>query len=243
MKKLFKWLFRLILVLVLVVLVLLLFLDTIAKSLAERQIRELTGLEPKIGRVSIGLRSPTLAVENFKLFNSPDFGNSTFIDIPELHVEYDLPALRSRKIHLTLVRFNLGELHIVQNKNGRTNLQALQERQKQKSSASASGESGVEFTGIDTLRLTIGRLKFSSDKNSALNKETYVGYKNETVKNVKSLKDLEPLIARISLEKDVDFLSENLLGQGTNAVQNATKSAGKEAHKALEDVTDPLKKK
>ena len=109
--------------------------------------------------------------------------------------------------------------------------------------ASASGESGLEFTGIDTLRLTIGRLKFSSDKNSTLNKETYVGYKNETVKNVKSLKDLEPLIARISLEKDVDFLSDNLLSQGTNAVQNATKSAEKEAHKALEDVTDPLKKK
>jgi len=141
MKKLFKWLFRLIPVLVLVVLVLLLLLDTIAKSLVERQIRELTGLEPKIGRVSIGLRSPTLAVENFKLFNSPDFGNSTFIDIPELHVEYDLPALRSRKIHLTLVRFNLGELHIVQNKNGRTNLQALQQRQKQKPSASASATS------------------------------------------------------------------------------------------------------
>ena len=243
MKKLFKWLFRLALVLVLLIVLLVLLRDPIAKALVERRIRQQTGLPVKIGKLSVGLRQPTLSIENFKLGNSPAFGGSTFIDVPLLRVQYDLSALRARRIHLNTVLLNLGELHIVQNKNGRTNLQALQERQKQKASASASGESGVEFTGIDTLRLTIGRLKFSSDKNSALNKETYVGYKNETVKNVKSLKDLEPLIARISLEKDVDFLSENLLGQGTNAVQNATKSAEKEAHKALEDVTDPLKKK
>ena len=243
MKKLFKWLFRLALVLVLLIVLLILFLDPIAKALVERRIRQQTGLPVKIGKLTVGLRRPTLSIENFKLGNSPDFGGSTFIDVPLLRIQYDLPTLRARRIHLNTVLLNLGELHIVQNKNGRTNLQALQEQQKQKSSASASGESGLEFTGIDTLRLTIGRLKFSSDKNSALNKETYVGYKNETVKNVKSLKDLEPLIARISLEKDVDFLPENLLGQGTNAVQNATKSAEKEAHKALEDVTDPLKKK
>src|SRR5205809_632751 len=103
MKKLFRWLFRLLLVLVLLVVVLILFLDPIAKSLAERQIRVQTGLEARIGRLSIGLRKPTLALENFKLVNSDEFGGTTFIDVPALDVQYDLAALRSKKVHLNLV--------------------------------------------------------------------------------------------------------------------------------------------
>ena len=242
MKKLFKWLFRLVLVLVLLIVLLILFLDPIAKAVAERRIRDQTGLPVKIGKLSIGLRRPTLSIENFKLGNSPDFGGSTFIDIPLLRVQYDLPALRSRRIHLNTVLVNLTELHIVQNKDGKTNLQAVQERAKEKSSASGSGGTTAEFEGIDTLTLTVGRLRFTSAKNEARNEEAYVGYKNETVKNVRSFKDLEPLITRIRLEKKVQFLSDDLLKQGTNAIQNVAPPASQEAHKAQSNSTDLLKK-
>ena len=74
MKKLFKWLFRLVLVLVLLIVLLILFLDPIAKAVAERRIRDQTGLPVKIGKLSIGLRRPTLSIENFKLGNSPISG-------------------------------------------------------------------------------------------------------------------------------------------------------------------------
>jgi len=237
MKKLFKWLFRLLLVLFLFVLVLILCLNPIAKFLTERQIRQQTGLDVTIGKLSIGLGNSTLAIENFRLYNSSDFGRSIFLAVPEVRVRYDLPALRAKRIHLNLVQLNLGELHIVQNKNGKTNLQALQGRQNP--SSSASGASPVQFEGIDTLKLTIGKLKFTSDKNPARNEERYIGYKNETIKNVKSMKDLEPLIARIALEKDVKFLPENFPAPGANAATNA----GTEAQKALEGLADPLKKK
>src|SRR5438477_199062 len=147
MKKLFKWLFRLLLVFLLLIALLVLFLDPIAKSLTERQIRRQTGLDVTIGKLSIGLRNPTVTIENFKLINSPEFGDSLFMAIPQMLVQYDLQSLRSRKIHLDLVRLNLGELHVVQGKDGKTNLQALQERQKQKESGSGSGSaaSAVEF--------------------------------------------------------------------------------------------------
>jgi len=237
MKKLFKWLFRLLLVLFLFVLVLILCLNPIAKFLTERQIRNQTGLDVTIGKISIGLGNSTLAIENFRLYNSSDFGRSIFLAVPEVRVQYDLPALRAKRIHLNLVQLNLGELHIVQNKNGKTNLQALQERQNQ--SSSAAGASPVQFEGIDTLKLTIGKLKFTSEKDRARNEERYIGYKNETIKNVKSIKDLEPLIARIALEKDVKFLPENIPAPGANAATNA----GTEAQKALEGLADPLKKK
>ena len=241
MKKLFKWLFRLALVLVLLIVLLILFRNPIAKALVERRIRQQTGLPVKIGKLSLGLKRPTLSIENFKLGNSPGFGGSTFIAIPLLRVQYDLPALRARKIHLNTVLLNLGELHIVQNKDGKTNLQAAQERGKEKSS-SGSGGTTAEFDGIDTLTLTVGRLKFTSAQNEARNEEAYVGYKNETVKNVRSFKDLEPLITRIRLEKKLQFLSDDLLKPGTNAVQNGSPPAGPEAHKAQRNSTDLLKK-
>jgi uncharacterized protein involved in outer membrane biogenesis len=242
MKKLFKWLFRLVLVLVLLLILLIVFLDPIAKALVERQIRRETGLPVRIGNMSVGLRSPTLSVENFKLGNPPDFGDSAFITIPTLRVEYDWPALRSRKIHLNTVFFNLGELHVVQNKDGKTNLQAVQERAKEKSSASGSGGRTLEFEGIDTLTITVGRLKFTSAQNQARNEEAYVGYKNETVKNVRSFKDLEPLIIRIRLEKKLQFLSDDLLKHGTNGFQNQFPPAGQEIHKAQSNSTGLLKK-
>jgi uncharacterized protein involved in outer membrane biogenesis len=242
MKKLFKWVFRLFLVLLLLIVLLILFLDPIAKAVVEARIRKQTGLPVKIGKLSIGLKQPTLSIENFKLGNSPDFGGSTFIDIPLLSIQYDLSALRSRKIHLNTVQFNLGELHIVQNKDGRSNLQALQARAKEKLSFSESGATPAEFEGIDTLSLTVGRLKFTSAKNEARNEEAYVGYKNETFKNVRSFKDLEPFIARIRLEKKVQFLSDDLLKQGTNAVPNATLPVGSDGQKTQSNLTDPAKK-
>jgi uncharacterized protein involved in outer membrane biogenesis len=242
MKKLFKWVFRLFLVLALVILVLILFLDPIAKAVAERQIRAQTGLEVKIGRVSVGLRSPTLAVEGFRLWNAPEFGDSIFIDVPAVSIRYDLEALRSRRVHLNLVRFNLGELHIVQNKEGRTNLQSLQERKNPKGSASGSTASRLEFEGIDSLVLSIGRLKFTSDKTPAKNEEAYVGIKNETLKNVKSPQDLQPLAARIALEKNLKFISENLFAPATNTLHSAAPSADKGAQNTAGKAPDPLKK-
>ena len=243
MKKLFKWLFRLVLVLVVLIVLLILLRDPIAKAWVETRIRQQTGLPVKIGKLSVGLRQPTLSIDNFKLGNSPDFGGSTFIGVPLLRVQYDLAALRSRRIHLNTVFLNLGELHIVQNKDGKTNLQALQKRAKEKSSSAGSGEATVEFEGIDTLTLAVGRLKFTSAKNEARNEEAYVGYKNETVKNVRSFKDLEPLITRIRLEKKVQFLYDDLLKQGTNGVPNAAPPAGQGAQKTQSNSTDPLKQK
>src|SRR5947207_1014484 len=198
MKRIFKCLSRLLLVLVLLLALLILFLDPIAKSLVEKQIRKQTGLDVKIGRLSIGLKSPTLTIENFTLLNSAEFGGSTFLAVPELLAQYDLAALRSRKIHLNLARINLAELHVVQNRDGKSNLQALQEHRQNHGAAPGSNPGAFEFQSIDTLQFAIGRLKFTSEKNPGRNEEAYIGYKNETVRNLKSMKDLEPLIARIS---------------------------------------------
>ena len=100
MKWLFKWCFRLILLLVVAIIALMLFKDAIVKAVVEQRIRARTGMDVKIGRFSVGIFSPAVTIEKLKLYNRPEFGGTPFIDMPELHVEYDRAALRSRDLRL-----------------------------------------------------------------------------------------------------------------------------------------------
>jgi uncharacterized protein involved in outer membrane biogenesis len=237
MKRLFKWIFRLLLLLAVLVGLLVLFRNSIVKAAAERHIRAETGMDATIGRVTIGLTSPTITIQNFVLMNTADFGGSRFLDVPEFHVEYDLASLLSRRFHFALVRFNLGEIHVVQHKNGKTNLQALGDRRKQRKRTGTSGESKAEFDGIDTLTLSIGRFKYTSYKTQTNNQEHWIGVKNETIKDVKSSKDLEPLIARIALQKGVPIIAETLYKQGAPLLDDAVG----EVQKKLDVPAQPLK--
>lgn len=192
MRRLFRWAFRLVLLVVILLVALVVFMDSIIRALAERQIRSATGMDVKIGSFSIGLVSPVITIENFKLYNTAEFGGSPFIDLPELRMEYDLRALRSRKLHCKLVRFNLAELNVVQNKDGKTNLQALQDRQDSASpSAGKPPKTRLDFTGIDVLNLSFGRATLLSMNDPKNVRRVDVGLKHEIIRDIKNGDDLE----------------------------------------------------
>ena len=93
MKWLFKWLFRLFLLAAVLIVILLLSFNSILRVYVEHRIRAQTGMDAEIGRFSVGLAEPTVTIQNFKLYNPPDFGGTPFLDIREIHVEYDRAAL------------------------------------------------------------------------------------------------------------------------------------------------------
>ena len=97
-------------------------LDSILRVVIENRIRAQTGMDAEIGKFTLGLAEPTITIKDFKLFNPPSFGGTPFLNIPEIHVEYDRAALARHEIRVTLLRFNLGELDIVKNEAGQTNL-------------------------------------------------------------------------------------------------------------------------
>src|ERR1041385_5476467 len=107
MKFVFKWALRLA---ILLVVLFLLSLDSLLKAAVTRQIRAQTGLEARIEKFSAGIFSPVVTIENFKLYNPADFGGGPFLNIRELHVEYDRAALGRRTVHLKLLRLDLAEL-------------------------------------------------------------------------------------------------------------------------------------
>jgi hypothetical protein len=221
MKWLFKWLFRLLLLAVVLIVLLLLSLNAILRVYVEHRIRAQTGMDAEIGRFSLGLTEPTVTIQNFKLYNPPDFGGTPFLDIREIHVEYDRAALAKHELHLTLVRFNLGELDIVKNEAGRTNIFSLgvtlpsKRSGGAKSAADFKKQTGFEFKSVDVLNVSVGTAKFIDLKDPRNNRTQKIGLENCVMKNVKSQADLAGLAVLIAL-RGGDFLGSlvSLPGRG-----------------------------
>jgi hypothetical protein len=162
-------------------------------------------MDAEIGKISVGLLSPTVTVENFKLYNSPDFGGTPFLKISELHIEYDRAALARHEIHMILMRFNLDEFDIVKNEAGQTNIFprgiTLPPKQLRGGNlmANLKRQTGYDFKGIDVLNVSIGKVRFIDLKDPQNNREHTIGIENLLVKNVKSPADLAGLGALIWL--------------------------------------------
>jgi len=205
MKFLFKWLFRLFLLAVVLLAVFFLSLDTVLRVVAQHNIRAQTGLEAEIGRFHLGLFEPVVHIENLRLHNPPAFGGTPLLSIPEIHAEYDRAALAAGRIHVTLLRFNLGELDIVKNEQGQTNLFALGLTLPTKEAAGGAAtaefkkRTGLEFQRIDVLNVSVGAVKFIDLQDQRRNREQKIGIENQIIKNVRTPADLAGLAVLVAL--------------------------------------------
>ena len=166
-------------------------------------------MDVQIGMVDVGLLTPTITIEGLKLYNTADFGGSIFIDMPELHLEYDPFAFRSGQLHFKLVRLNLAELALVQDKKGRLNVQDLEKKSRHEtSSRKSSSAENIKFTGIDTFNLTLGKFRLS---NLATGHEAEIdfGIKNQITRNVRSQADLSGLSLLLAAQAAMASRSTN----------------------------------
>ena len=167
-KTFLKWFFGAVLLVIVLAVVLLLSLDTILRTVAENRIRAQTGMDVEIGKFHLGLLEPVVTIKDLKIHNPPSFGGTPFLNIPEIHVEYDRDALLKNHLHVTLMRFNLGELDIVRNEAGQTNLFALGVALPKKGAKGGGNaglkefkqRTGLDFQGIDALNVSVGTARF-----------------------------------------------------------------------------------
>lgn len=163
-----RWCFRLLVLGLLLLLGLWLMMDQISKEMTEKRLEDWTGLHASIGRMEVGWLRPTLRMENVLLYNSAAHGGSPCLSVPELWVEYDRGALFRRQLRFKVLRLNVAELHVVEGLDGRLNLEAVKQRLVEagggQSAAARSGDTqqSLEFAGIETLVLSLGRLRYSS---------------------------------------------------------------------------------
>lgn len=218
-KFLVKFILRALLVLLVVVIVALLSWDWIVKKVAEKRIQSVTGMEVRIDKFFVGVAKPVIHIENFKLYNPAEFGGSPLVDLPEVHLEYDAAALRAGKVRIKLLRVNLAEVNLVRSADGRTNINVLRDRfEAQKAAATkaaeGSGKGGklLAFERIDTLNLTLGRLRYLDMANPAAGRDVDFGVRNQVFQNVKSQEDVYGM-AFVLLLKCGPELAQQFSGQ------------------------------
>jgi len=203
---LFRWFFRLLLVVVVLVVAGLLLKDTLLKGVAERRIHQETGMEVKIGKFEAGLLSPTLSIEDFVLYNKPEFGGGPMLDMPELYMEYDVQDMAQKKFHLKLMRINLRQINVVESGLGQTNMFdflknfSLPDFSKPRTNR-------TEFGLIETLNLSLGKLKVTNLTNPALNQDIQIGLKNEILRNVRSDEDLYGVMLKAMLRAGITIMN------------------------------------
>ena len=194
MKFVLKWVLRLLILFVALIVIFLLSFDCIVKAMVTRQIRAQSGMDVKIGKLSVGLFSSVITIEDFKLFNPAEFGGTPFLNIRELHVEYDRSSMAHRNLRCRLIRLDIAELSVVKNDAGLTNLLALQSIKLKSKRAD-----DIDFGGITVLNLSVGKLSYVDLKKPARNREFNVNLKNQIYKDVKTTGDLYGVLILIWL--------------------------------------------
>src|SRR5665213_3267189 len=190
MRRLIRWAVYLVIIVIALFAAAILLLDRVVKEVMISRIHQGTGMETEIGDVEVGLLSPTITIKNFRLYNTPEFGGSIFLDMPELHLEYDPFRLRSRELHLKLVRLNLAELSLIQDKKGRVNFEELQKKSVAPGAVKQSSSGAkITFSGIDTLNLSLGRFRIANLANHHEQAITF-GVTNQIFRDVKSEADM-----------------------------------------------------
>jgi uncharacterized protein involved in outer membrane biogenesis len=212
MKFIFKWLLRLFVLAVVLLVIFFLSLNSILRVVIEHNIRAQTGMDAEIGKFSLRFAGPTVEIKDLKIYNPPSFGGTLFLDIPEIHAEFDHAALLRHEIHFTLLRLNLGEFDIVKNQAGQTNIFALGLALPSKKTGGGKTTSAnifpkKQFPSIDVLNVSIGTAKYVDLKDQRNNHEGNIGIENCVIPNVKSEADLGGLELLIGLRGGPFFKS------------------------------------
>jgi hypothetical protein len=178
--------------------------DILLKSLAARGIEDETGLRAVIGELTTTLGSGALHVRDLKLYNPAEFGG-------ELMAE-----------------FILSELNIVKNAAGRSNLDGVEKRvrERQHLRRKRKGEKfEFEFAGLEEMQLTLRKVLYTDLKPPARTRTLDLAVTDEVVTGLKTEEDLGRwaggmmfrILMQISLGQFGTSASSNPGAAGVNA--------------------------
>ena len=229
---------------VVVIFIALLAKDIIIKTSIEKGVELVTGLKLNMGSLKVGIFNPIVDIKNLKLLNPANFPDRTMVDIPEIYVKYDLPAIIGGKIHLPEVRLALKEFVVVKNSKGELNLDAFRTIQAQKEGKSPSEKAAGKAPEIkiDALKLSIGKVIYKDYSRGAepFVKEFNVNL-NESYTNVDNPYTLVNLIIvkalmNTSISSLTNFDLKGLQGTVGGVLSGAQKTASTAVDKAQEAV-------
>lgn len=179
--------------------------DQAIKSVITAQAARVVGAPVEIGSFSLGIFKQAVRIKGFKLHNPPGYPREVLLDVPEISVDYDLPALFKNKLHLAVVVVDIKELTLIKNKEGKLNVDALkvaQQKEKLPEQEAKKKPSGQMPMQIDVLTLTVGQVvykDFSAGPTPSV-RSFDAGIKEKTYKNITSAQQLVALVLTESMK-------------------------------------------
>jgi len=132
--------------------------DMVIKVVVEKGVEVVTGLKLSIRSFHLGVFSGTVHIKGLVLHNPAGFKDPVMIDMPEIYVSCDMPAIMSGKAYFNTIRLNLKEFMVVKNKNGVLNLDSLNVVKSQKEGVKPQGKAAKAMPmHIGELDLKIGK--------------------------------------------------------------------------------------
>ena len=208
MKRVLRWVVWFLISILLVLGAALLLKDTIIKSIAERRLGHKTGLEIRIGRVEVGLFSPTVALENFRVFNPPDFGGARLLDVSTGSCLLDWQQLKTNRLHFNDLRLHLAELNVIKRKDGALNLESVKEIIRINVLKDRNKKKWIfRFGGIDRLDLTVEKVNYIDEKQPTNSLQFDLGIKNEIITSLRTEEDfnqwLHAFVMRMAFQESM----------------------------------------
>lgn len=205
-----KWALRAFILLVVLVVALILLKDRIFQSWVKSRLEDRTGLKVDLRQAGFEISSGRVRLEGLKLYNPPEYGGAPFIHFEDLQIQLDRKALKQRELQFRLLLINMAELNIVEDKNGKLNLQAIKEQLDRKQKESKPGNSKddepdvpMKFGGIETLNLTLGKVRKVDLNYPDKPTETELDVRGQVMKDIKTQDDFQNKVLPVLLRGGV----------------------------------------
>ena len=242
-------------ILVAMILVLVLAKDIIIKTSVEKGVKVATGLQLNLKGLKVGVIKTFIDIKGLSLYNPPGYKEKIMFEIPEIYVDYDLPAILKGKIHLNEVRLNIKELTVIKNKNGECNLDSLKPVQEQKEGEKPKEKERVKKKKkgkapemqIDVLALKVGKVVYKdySEGEPPSTKEFNINL-DEKYTNITNPQALVNLIivqtlGRTALAAAIDFDLKGLQGVLPTGLKAAKETSAETIEKAAKGLKNLFK--
>ena len=152
---------------------------------------------------SSDLQKTFIDVKGLTIFNPPGFGEKLMADIPEVYVDFDLPAFLKGKVHLERLSLNLNEFIVIKSADGGLNVNSIsgisEPQITQIKDADYADKKRKPEIKIDILELKVGRVLYRDYTQSPAGEFRYQVNIDERYENVTDVEKLVKLIVTRSL--------------------------------------------
>ena len=209
--------------------------DLIIKVVVEKGVEIATGLKIDIGSLNVGIFKSAVSMKSLRVFNPSQFKDRVMVDMPEIYVDYDLPAIFAGNIHLRDLRIDLKEFVVVKNEKGELNLNSLKVVKAKNEGVKPQDKGGkAPNVQIDNLRLKIGKAVYKDYSHGGPSVKEFNVNIDERYQNITDLYAVVSIIvvkalANTAIANLTSFDLNGLKGPVMDNLLKATNVGGKAA--------------